>query len=273
MIKLDGQTALITGASSGIGEGLARALHRAGANVVLVARRKDLLEDLARELNQVRSGSAEALSADLSIARSPDEQLLGLEEISAWIRGHSIDILVNNAGFGSFGPFHSLSIERELEMVRLNIEAPLVLTHAVLPQLLEKNTGGIIFLASIAAFQPIPYMATYAGTKAFDFYHGLALRSEYRNTKIRFLTVCPGPVQTEFGGVARVPGEMTNIPRNSVDQVVREVMRAYSRGSSLVVPCFKAKFLAFLSAYVPKRFSTRLTEMALRSSLPKGKFV
>ncbi len=253
------QTALITGASSGIGEGFARELHSRGANLVLVARREDRLKALCQELNALRADSACYIVADVAT----DEVGRVLDRIKT----SPIDILVSNAGRGSFGCFESLSLDAEVQMVEINAIAPLRLMHAVIPQMKERRHGAIISVSSVANFQPLPFMATYAATKSFNFSHALGLRYELAPFGVRVLAVCPGPVATEFGGVARVPGTVTGGARDSVERVVAESLAALQKNKPYVVPCLRAKLLWLMVSCLPRGLTTWLTERTLRSTL------
>jgi short-subunit dehydrogenase len=219
------ETALVTGASSGIGEQFARQLSARGHDVVLVARRADRLERLAEELR----GAAQVVPCDLATAAAdlkPRVDELGLD----------VDLLVNNAGFGTYGRFVELDPRREAEEVRLNCEAVVTLTHAFLPPMLERGRGGLINVASSAGMQPLPYEAVYSASKAFALNFTEALWEELRGTPIRVLAVNPGPVPTEWQAVAghddgpAVPGEI------SAQQCVAEALDAYDRGRRSVIP-------------------------------------
>src|SRR5439155_205116 len=168
--------ALITGASSGIGEHFARALAARGHNLVLVARSGEKLQSLADELARVNGILAEALAFDLSAAGAADQLARALGE-----RGHEIDLLVNNAGFGARGEFWQLPLDRQSEMLHLNIHAAMELTHRLLPAMIAKRHGAIINVSSTASFQPVPYTTTYAATKAFVTSFSLGLAEELRS--------------------------------------------------------------------------------------------
>lgn len=262
--------AVITGASSGIGAEFAKQLHRRGADVVLVARRRDRLEQVAGELNRVRTGSADIIVADLSAAPPASEDsscVIDYLRLANLLRGAEVDMLINNAGIGSFGCYEELSLEAELAMVHLNVLAPIALTHAVLPQMKQRRAGVIVNVSSIAAFQPLPYMATYAATKCFEYSHSAALYEECRGYGVKVIAVCPGPTQTEFFGVARMPGSPTDIKRDRVEDVVSESLAAIDRGSRSIVTGFRSKMMALSSALLPVNLTTRLVGSALRKTL------
>lgn len=239
------KVALVTGASSGIGEGLARKLHKLGAKVIIVARRKDRLDVIEKELNSIRPGSAEAIAADISAS--------GVDTVLSYLTSNQIDILVNNAGRGSFGRFEELDLREEEALVNLNITAGLKLTHAVIPQMKKRSSGWIINVSSVAGLQPIPYMATYSATKAFNLHHSLALHGELSKFGIRVIAVCPGPVETEFGEASRVPNGTLLVRADSVDTVVNATVRAMESSKSVITPGLLATVLAFFVAITPRQ--------------------
>lgn len=252
-----GRTALITGASAGIGKEFAIQMHAKGASVILLARREEQLKNICHELNQIRASSASYLVADLSDISG------GLESVKKFIRSATIDIFVNNAGIGSFGFFEELPIERELEIVGLNTFATTALAHECLKGMKQRKFGAYISVASIAAFQPLPYMATYSASKAFNFIQTMALREELKKFNVRALTVCPGPTQTEFFGVARVPGTMSGGARDSVETVVSQSLAALEKNRAFVVTGFRSKLMSLASRFFPKTFSTWLVKKSL----------
>lgn len=251
---------VITGASAGIGAEFARQLHAMGASLLLLARREDRLNALCAELNSKRANSARFIVTDLSDSKQ-------LEQTAQSLSTERVDLLINNAGRGSFNYFEKLSVEEELQMVRLNIDAALRLSHAVIPQMKSRKNGAIIYLSSIAGFTPLPYMSTYAATKAFDLFHSLGLRAELAQFGVRVLCVCPGPTATEFGGVARVPGEMTSISRDSAELVVSQSLEALGKNRALIVPGVRSGLLALGARILPLSLTAWLVERALRGSL------
>ena len=220
------QTALITGASSGIGQEFARQLAAMGYDVILVARRKERLENLAEELPT----NAHVVTCDLG---SEAEELAG----KVAKLGADVDLLVNNAGFGLRGHFADLDAGREAEMVRVNCEAVVTLTHAFLPAMIERGQGGVITVASTAGMQPLPYETTYAATKAFAISFTEALSMELRGTGVKCLVVNPGPVKTEWQAVAGYDENTRTVP-GMIDarQCVVDSLRAYDRGKRSVIP-------------------------------------
>ena len=261
MQSFSGKLALVTGASAGLGYEFALALHTRGANLWLVARREEQLKAIADKLNQVRANSVTYRCADLS-AQSDGAQ--SRNQLISELKATPIDLLINNAGFGSFGEFDLLPLERELQMVNLNISATLILSHAVIPQMKARRSGGIISVSSIAGFQPLPYMATYAATKAFNFSHSMALREELRRYGIKVTVLCPGPTATEFGMAASVPDERLSAYHDRADKVVAATLDAYLAGRAFVVPGFRSYFSSLLSRVTPKALSTRIMARLLR---------
>ena len=222
--------ALITGASAGIGEGFARQMARQGYDLVLVARRKDRLDALASELSSEHSISADAVEADLAGEH-------GLSLVEERLRSGEIEVLVNNAGFGTMGEFAELSLEREVEELDVNVRAVLRLTHAALAAMVPRGRGAIINVASMAAFQPIPYNATYAATKAFVLHFSEAIHEEVRRQGVTVTCLCPGPVRTEFQQVAGLDEDgIPAISWMSVDAVVRSALSAMRGGRAITVP-------------------------------------
>lgn len=193
MLTLKGKTALITGASSGIGEAIARKLAAQGVNLILVARSQDKLLQLADALTQSYAVQCTALSADLSM---PDCGANVHKQVKAI--GMTVDILVNNAGYGTYGPFDSISPKKEQGEIAVNIAAVVDFAHAVLPEMVMRGAGIIVNVASTASFQPVPYMAVYAASKAFVLSFSEALWAEYRGRGIHVVALCPSAVETSF---------------------------------------------------------------------------
>jgi short-subunit dehydrogenase len=247
------QTALITGASSGIGQEFARQLAAMGYDVILVARRKERLENLAEELPT----NAHVVTCDLG---SEAEELPG----KVAKLGVDVDLLVNNAGFGLRGHFADLDAGREAEMVRVNCEAVVTLTHAFLPAMIERGQGGVITVASTAGMQPLPYETTYAATKAFAISFMEALSMELRGTGVKCLVVNPGPVKTEWQAVAGYDENTRTVP-GMIDarQCVVDSLRAYDRGKRSVIP---GRLMPWLmrATVSPKPIKLRVTERIYR---------
>lgn len=221
--------ALVTGASSGIGAEFARRLAGRGHDMTLVARRADRLEQLAGDIRGRHGVGVEVVTADLETARGRATVGRVLKSRDAWL-------LVNNAGFGTRGGLADLDAGREHAEVQVNVVAVHELTLAALPGLIRAHAGGVINVASTAAFQPLPYMATYAATKTFVLNFTEALAEELRGTGVRALALCPGPVRTEFGEVAGVQDYMDLARPMSVERCVGAALRAFDRGSAICIP-------------------------------------
>jgi short-subunit dehydrogenase len=247
------ETALITGASAGIGEEFARQLAGRGSDLILVARRKDRLEKLAEEVPT----TAYVIECDLGseAAKLPDEVAkLGVE----------VDLLVNNAGFGTRGRFLELDPEREAEIVRVNCEAIVTLTHAFLPAMVARRRGGVITVASTAGMQPLPYETTYGASKAFAISFMEALSMELRGTGVRCLVVNPGPVKTEWQQVAGYDENTRIMPGMiSAEQCAADALRAYDRGKRSVIPGRLFPWV-MRGTIAPKPIKLRVTERIYR---------
>jgi uncharacterized protein len=249
------ETALVTGASSGIGEQFAHQLAARGHALVLVARRAERLERLAAGLPT----DAHVIPCDLAA----DAALLP-ERVAEL--GVEVELLVNNAGFGTSGPFLEHDPARDAEQVRLNCEAIVTLTHAFLPGMVERGRGGIINVASTAGMQPIPYESVYAATKAFAISFTDALHTELRGSGVRVLAVNPGPVPTEWQQVAGYePGRVGVVPgRIPAEQVVRESLAAYDRGRRSVIPGRAIRWFIRATRPSPRAIQLRVTERLYR---------
>jgi short-subunit dehydrogenase len=237
-------TVVVTGASSGIGAGLARELSRRGYGVTLVARRADRLQALAGEL----PSRAEVEPCDLADRSARDDLVRRLAQ--AEVVG-----LCNNAGFGSHGPFHRADLERELGMVTLNVEALHHLTGALLPRLVGQGAGAILNVASLAACQPIPHMATYAASKAFVASFSEAIHEELRGTGVSVTSLQPGPVHTEFGenaGVTHMERGTPELAYVDAATVARQAVEAMIAGRRTVVPSLKWKATGLAGRLVPR---------------------
>jgi uncharacterized protein len=249
-------TALVTGASSGIGEEFALALAERGHELVLVARRRDRLERLAGELPTQCHVIECDLGADAASV-APRVQELGLH----------VELLVNNAGFGTWGPFVEEDAARLTGQVEVNCEAVVRLTRDLAPGMVERGSGGVIVVASTAGMQPIPYQAVYAASKAFALSFAEALHVELRDSGVRVLAVNPGPVMTEFQRVAGYGEEHGSgfVPAEvPATQVVDEALRAYDAGRRSIVPGTRMRWLARSSRLSPRGLQLRATERIYR---------
>jgi len=258
MFTYQGKTALITGASSGIGRVFALALAERGMSLVLVARSEERLRELAEEVSRRYGVRAEVIVADLS----QDQAALRIQQ-EVQQRGLEIDLLVNNAGFGANGYFETLSPERDHQQVMVDVAAVVDLTHAFIPSLLERaREAAIINVASTAGFQPVPYMAVYGASKAFVLSFSQALAEEYRTRGLRVLALCPGATETNFFAIA---GEFASVGRRRTsEQVVASALRALEQGRTVVVDGRLNAFAAQMARLAPRRLVTRIAGLAVR---------
>jgi uncharacterized protein len=227
-------TCLVTGASSGIGADIARSLARRGHGATLVARRTERLEELAAELRDQHGVRAETLACDLGDGEARDGLIDRIREL-----GLTVEVLVNNAGFGSGGLFQELDRERELEMVRLNVEAVVALCGAYVPEMVGRGRGAVLNVASTAAFQPLPRQATYSASKAFVLAFTDALHADLHGTGVGATSLCPGPVRTEFATTAGIDEAAAGLPEvfwAESDFVAEQAVKGMERGRRVVVP-------------------------------------
>lgn len=244
--------ALVTGASSGIGEAFARLLSRRGYHLLLVARREDRLRHLAREL-ETAGGAAEVLPTDLTSEE-------GIDSLCRAINNRRIDLLVNNAGFGLYGPVMETSISREQEMIRLLVNTPVRLNRAVLPQMTRRRSGGIILVGSTSSFLPTPYMTAYGAAKAFILRYGEALHAELKGTGVTVTTLCPGSTNSEFA--TRAGFRQTR--QMSAAQVASLGFSAWYRGRPVVVTGTINRWITGLPRILPRSWTARLVARVFR---------
>ena len=234
---------MITGASAGLGVDFARELSKRGHKLVLVARRKDRLAALAKEL-----GNARAVAIDLSKPDAADKLMADLAKA-----GEQVDLLVNNAGFGAIGRFAELDAKRQRQMIDLNVGALMDLCRAVAPEMIGRKSGAILNVASTAAFQPGPKMAVYFATKAFVLSFTEALHEELKPHGIKVSCLCPGPTRTEFGEVAgfKGSGAFDKVGMESLPVVVAG-LRGLDQNRAVVVPGLVNKVGAASTRFVPR---------------------
>ncbi len=249
-------TALVTGASSGIGAAFARELAARQMHVILVARSQDRLEQLATDLQTQFGIQTTVLVQDLSDPQATSDLC---HEINA--RDLSVDLLINNAGFGDYGAFAQRPGARQSEMIKLNVLALTELTHAFLPQMQARRQGAIINVASIAAFQPLPYLSVYAATKAFVLHFSEALWAENQDTGVKILALCPGPTDTNFfaeSGMDQNPNMMEGAGIEDPVVVVQKALAALETGHSHVVTGnLRTQFLVNASRLTPRDWLTK----------------
>ncbi len=260
-----GRVALITGASSGIGEVFAQALAARGMHLIVTGRDESRLQHVAEAVAARHGVRVERVVIDLAERDAP-------ERLKAAVDGFGLvpDLLVNNAGAGYNGTFTQLPLDDLLGIIRVNVEALVAVTGQFLPAMLVRGSGGIINTSSVAGLQPLPHFAVYGATKAFVNSFSQALWAEVRGQGVRVLAVCPGPVaETRFGQRAggsaldTIPG-MSTSRHLSREQVVSDALRAFEKGAPLVVPGLTNRVLLGLAGLVPRRLQLLVTERALR---------
>jgi short-subunit dehydrogenase len=250
-------SALVTGASSGIGDALVRRLAAAGVPTVVVARREDRLLALAGELAGI-----EVLSADLGTAA-------GLQVVTERIKDPTrpIDLVVNNAGFGTSGPFHELDPERLVREVNLNVQAVTWLSHAAIRAMTKRDRGWLVNVSSVASFQPAPGLAVYAATKAYVTSLTEALHEELRGTGVHATALCPGLVHTEFQQVSNSHEQAAGFPSWAyldVDDLAEQALADAAAGKALSVPGAVYKTLGTASSMAPRWLARRASSIAQR---------
>ena len=252
------QTALITGASMGIGESFARALAGRGANLILVARSKDKLDKLAAELTNAHKIRAEVIAEDLTQPKAAERIYQEAQR-----RGLTADLLINNAGFATYGRLEELPRERQREEITLNCASLVEMTHAFLPAMLSRGRGGVINVASTAAFQPVPYMAVYGATKAFVLSFSEALWAENRHRGVKILALCPGATETPFFEVVAAP-EASLGKREQPEVVVTRALKALEAGRSHLISGVSNYLISQLSRVLPRATTAKTTARLMR---------
>jgi uncharacterized protein len=252
--------ALVTGASSGIGEHLARELAVRGHDVVLVARDQNRLEALAQELEGAHGGVAEVLPADLTHT----EQLEVIEN-RLHDRNAPIDVLVNNAGFGTFGLFHTLDLATEVREIQLNVVALVRLTHAAAAEMVPRGRGGILNVSSLAGFQPGPLNATYGATKAFVTSFTEAVHEELKGTGVSVTVLCPGFTHTGFQETASAPAnDVPGFMWQEADEVAKAGLDALAKNRATAIPGPLNKVLGGFSSVTPHAITRRIGGAVLK---------
>lgn len=247
------ETALVTGASSGIGAEFARQLAAKKTNLVLVARSEDKLQELAAQLQSQHGIQTYVIPQDLTLPQAGATLFEKIEYL-----GLRIDLLVNNAGFGDYGLFSDRPLEKQLAMIQLNVNVLVELTGLFLPAMRHRGEGGIINISSIAGFQPLPKMSVYAATKAFVLNFTEALWAENKDTGVKILAVCPGPTESQFFQAAEFPTSMMEknqktMKLTSNTEVVAEALKALeNKQSNLVTGGVINQVIVNLPRFIPR---------------------
>ena len=253
-----GKWALVTGASAGIGEAIAVELAAAGANLVLTARRRERLDLLAQRLQTQYSIQTQVLVADLNQPGAP-QQIFDATEGA----GLAIEVLINNAGFGEYGAFLHSSVDTQVSMVQVNCAAVVHLSRLFLPRMVERRSGALMIVASTAAYQPVPYLATYSATKAFDRMLAEALAEEVQPFGVRVSALCPGPTESEFDQVAGTrSGDHRN--RQSSLEVAQRGLEGLAAGKPWVIPYLRGRLQVFGLRFLPRQMITRAAARMMR---------
>ena len=260
MKSLKNKTALITGASSGIGEAFAWQFGQMGLNLILTARSGDKLAKIAAEIRNEHAVDVKIIIADLALPSAADKIA---HEI--WNDNLPVDILVNNAGFGKWANFLDEEKQTYTEMIALNIDAIVKLSHLFLPQMLKNKSGGIINIGSTGSFQPTPFIAVYCATKAFVLSFSEALFGEYKDKGITITAVCPGNTKTLFSEVANAQTEDQSYA--SPQQVAKEGIAAFMKGKNYTVTGGFNNYIQSLSS----RFLPRRTIIGIVANMFKNK--
>lgn len=258
MVHYTGKVALITGASAGIGKVFATELAAKGCHVILVARSKEKLDSLASELTSKYPIRTYSIAQDLSKPGS-------VEELAEHIRtlGLQVNILINNAGFGTFGRFEEIPPDREQEEIRLNIASLVAMNHQFLPEMQRRRDGIIINVASVAAFQPAPYMAVYSATKAFVLSFSEALWAENRDRGVRILALCPGATETEFFKIIGSDAASGRKLASPID-VVKSGFRGIEEKRSYIIAGKLNYWTSQGSRFLPRKQIVKLMERMVR---------
>jgi short-subunit dehydrogenase len=258
------ETALITGASSGIGTAFAKELAARQSHLILVARSQDKLEKLAKQLQQQFKIQVDILVQDLT---APGATKSVFEVISQ--KGLTVDLLINNAGFGDYGAFSERQLKKQIEMIQLNITALVELTHMFLPLMQQRRKGGIINLSSIAAYQPLPYLSVYAATKAFVLSFSEALWAENKRTGVRILALCPGPTESQFFEVAEFPKSLAKNGSNQLtpaEDVVRDALKSLEKNQpTLVTGGLGNQIIVNLPRFLPRDIILKAVEKQFKA--------
>lgn len=250
--------ALITGASAGIGVALAKELAAGGTNLILTARRRERLEQVAAELTAKYSIRTEVFTADLTKPSAPEEIYSFTKQ-----RAIAVDLLINNAGFGQYGELTKVEPQRLLDMVTVNCTAVVHLTRLFLGDMVERRSGDVLILASTASFQAVPYISTYAATKVFDLYFAEGLAEEMKPYGIRVCALCPGSTESEFHSVAGQE-KFTSKSPETAEKVARVGLAALAAGKSYVISGAGNWAGAQAQRIVPRRMVTRIAANMFR---------
>ena len=257
-----GKWALVTGASAGIGLELAKLLAANGAHLVLTARRTDRLQQIAAELKSTYNVNVEVFSADLTQPAAP-------AQVHAFTTSQKIEVefLINNAGFGAFGYAHEIPAEKMLEMIQVNCSAVVHLTRLYAPAMVARRHGDVLIVASLAAFQPVPFNSAYAATKAFDLLFAEGIAEELRPRGVNVCALCPGSTTTEFQKVAEQPDRIFK-SAETAEKVARVGLEAIAAGKSYVISGVMNNIMKESQRLAPRSLVTRMAANMMRPDKP-----
>ena len=254
-------TTLVTGASSGIGLALAELFAKDGSDLVIVARREEILNSVADRFRKDYGVKVQVIPKDLTLKDAPEEIFNEVEKL-----GLEINTLVNNAGFGLVGEFSDMDYKQQMQMIDLNVNALVSLTRLFIPKMIEKNSGGILNVGSLAGFQPGPYATIYYATKSFVLSFTEGLYEELKGKNIKISCLAPGPVDTEFGqisGLDRSP--LFKFGTMNVKEVAAEGYTGFKNGKLIIIPGLLNRFLPILVRFSP-RFLVRIVTSKLNKN-------
>ena len=260
MIHYQDRWAVVTGASSGLGRGLAAGLAQRGMSLVLTGRNKTRLDEAAHQIRQAAPGvKVETIAADLSTSS-------GVSALIDYVGERPVEVLVNNAGFGSYGPFAESDSQREGDEVAVDVTAVVALARKFLPGMLARKSGGILNVASAIAFQPAPYQAVYGASKAFVLSLSQALWAEARNAHVAVTALCPGPTRTGFVEALGADVAHTTVYRSLADPepVIEAGLKGLDKGRAVVIPGLRTRIVAESGRFMPREWLTRVAERWLR---------
>ena len=245
---MSSETVLVTGASSGIGLELAKLFAQNGSNLVIVARREDRLKQLAKSFEEDYGSEVTVIAKDLSHENAAKEIFDFLDKNNI-----EIDVLVNNAGFGAVGKFSDIDHKRQINMLQLNINALTSLTHCFLPKMINRNSGGILNVGSLAGFQPGPYAAVYYATKAYVLSFTESLSEELKDSNVKVSCLALGPTKTEFGEVSGLDkSTLFSFGVMSAVDVARIGYNGFRNGTTVIIPGLINKLLPFMVRISPR---------------------
>lgn len=256
--------ALITGASSGIGLAFAKKLALEGYDLVLVARRKNRLEEIQKELESTYSVKVTVISADLTL---PEERKKIYQ--STLEKDMVFDLVINNAGMGYLAPFLSSNWESHQQMLDLNIMAVTEIAHTFLKPMVERKSGAMVIVASTAAYQILPFFATYGATKSYDYYLAIALYAELKREGVHVMALCPGPTLTEFGGDSMDIQKLAGPFVLTAHQVVHSCWKGLKKKKKEVIPGFWVSLVFFLFSLLPSSLQLWLNYRIFQRSYEK----